>query len=89
MRVYEVTGKNSVMIGAGKKPSISELHNRWSPLRKLSEHGLGTINCIYKTGLSLQMAGSLLEGRSQNRAVCMKRTALSVPNTLCLTYIEI
>lgn len=87
-RVCEVTGKNSVMIGAGKK-SISELQNRWTPLRKLSEHGLGTINCIYKTGLSLQMASLLLEGRSQNRAECMQRAALSVPNTLCLTYIEI
>lgn len=71
------------MIGAGKK-GISELQNRWSPLRKLSENGPGTINCIYKTGLSLQMAGSLLEGKSQNRAVCMQRTALSVRNTLCI-----
>lgn len=76
------------MLGAGKK-GVSELQNRWNPLRKLSEHGPGTINCIYKTGLSLQMAASLLEGKSQNWAVCMQRTALSVPNTLYLTYIEI
>lgn len=32
---------------------------------------------------------SLLEGESQNRAICMQRTALNVPNILCLTYIEI
>lgn len=76
------------MLGARKK-GVSELQNRWNPLRKLSEHGPGTINCIYKTGLSLQMAASLLEGKSQNWAVCMQRTALSVPNTLYLTYIEI
>lgn len=43
--VYEVVGKKSIMIAAGRK-NISQLQNRWSPLRKLTEHGLGTRNCI-------------------------------------------
>lgn len=49
----------------------------------------GTYKLHLEDRLSLQMAGSQLESESQNRAMCMQRMALNVPNILCLTYIEI